>query len=168
MFIIHHRGSRINSGEARRVHGACVAIYVTLSSWFPRDLVANWRNLSPSEPKCSHHYNNYILHHLLYLWLVNTSRLLFTVTIKVAQYPVFLRLTNLETHAERLFTFLICLEIVSFGGHQSFTVRILGDFPHFLLALPSNNQFIIKLVKMWPGGTPHVVVGTLKISLDRL
>ena len=23
-------------------------------------------------------------------------------------------------------------------------------------------------VKMWPGGTPHVVVGTLKISLDRL
>ena len=40
--------------------------------------------------------------------------------------------------------------------------------PHFLSALPSNNQFIIKLVKMWPGGTPHVVVGTLKISLDRL
>ena len=29
-------------------------------------------------------------------------------------------------------------------------------------------QFIIKLVKMWPVGTPHVVVGTLKISLDRL
>ena len=42
------------------------------------------------------------------------------------------------------------------------------DFPNFLLALPSNNQFIIKLVKMWPGGTPHVVVGTLKISLDQL
>ena len=40
----------------------------------------------------------------------------------------------------------------SFGGHQSFTVRILGDF---LLALPSNNQFIIKLVKMWPGGAPR-------------
>ena len=56
--------------------------------------------------------------------------------------------------------------MVSFGGHQSFTVRILGDFPHFLSVLPSNNQFIIKLVKMWPGGTPHVVVGTLKISLD--
>jgi len=36
------------------------------------------------------------------------------------------------------------------------------------LALASNNAFIIKLVKMWPGGTPHVVVGTLKISLDRL
>ena len=29
-------------------------------------------------------------------------------------------------------------------------------------------QFIIKLVKMWPGGTLHMVVGTLKISLDRL
>ena len=35
-------------------------------------------------------------------------------------------------------------------------------------SLPSNNQFIIKLVKMWPGETPHVVVGTLKISLDQL
>ena len=58
--------------------------------------------------------------------------------------------------------------VVSFGGHQSFTVRILGDFPHFLSALPSNNQFIIKLVKMWPGGAPHVVVGTLKLSLDQL
>ena len=52
----------------------------------------------------------------------------------------------------------------SSGGHQSFTVRILGDF---LSALPSNNQFIIKFVKMWLGGTPHVVVGTLKISLDQ-
>ena len=87
---------------------------------------------------------------------------------KVAQYPGFLRLTNLEIHAGILFAFLICKQIVSFGGHQSFTVRILGDFPHFLSELPSNNQFAIKLVKMWPGGTPHVVVGTLKISLDRL
>ena len=51
---------------------------------------------------------------------------------------------------------------------QPFTVRKIGDLPHFLSALASNNQFIIKLVKMWPGGTPHVVVGTLKISLDRL
>ena len=40
-------------------------------------------------------------------------------------------------------------------------MRKIGDFPHFLSALASNNQFIIKLVKMWPGGTPHVVVGTL-------
>ena len=90
------------------------------------------------------------------------------ITLMVAQYPGFLWLTNLEIHAGRLFAFLICKQIVSFGGHESFTVRILGVFPHFLSALPSNNQFIIKLVKMWPGGTPHVVVGTLKISLDRL
>ena len=27
---------------------------------------------------------------------------------KVAQYPGFLRLTNLEIHADRLFAFLIC------------------------------------------------------------
>ena len=27
---------------------------------------------------------------------------------KVAQYPGFLRLTNLEIHADRLFTFIIC------------------------------------------------------------
>ena len=44
----------------------------------------------------------------------------------------------------------------------------IGDFPRFLSALASNNLFIIKLVKMWPGGTLHVVVGTLKMSLDRL
>ena len=31
--------------------------------------------------------------------------------------------------------------------------------------MPSNNAL---LVKMWPGGTLHVVVGTLKISLDQL
>ena len=55
-----------------------------------------------------------------------------------------------------------------FGSLQPFTVRKIGDFPCFLSALPSNNQFIIKLVKMWLGGAPHVVVGTLKISLDRL
>ena len=28
--------------------------------------------------------------------------------LKVAQYPSFLRLTNLEIHAGRLFAFLIC------------------------------------------------------------
>ena len=27
-----------------------------------------------------------------------------------------------------------------------------GFSPHFLSALASNNQFIMKLVKMWPGG----------------
>ena len=30
------------------------------------------------------------------------------VDVKVAQYPGFLRLTNLEIHAGRLFAFLIC------------------------------------------------------------
>ena len=49
-----------------------------------------------------------------------------------------------------------------------FTVRKIGDFPHYLSALASNNQFIITLVKMWPGRTLHVVVRTLKITLDRL
>ena len=65
---------------------------------------------------------------------------------------------------------LLCLvEILahSFGSLQSFTVRKIGDFLHFLSALASNNQFIIKLVKMWSGGTPHVVVETLKISLEK-
>ena len=57
---------------------------------------------------------------------------------------------------------------VRFGSLKLFTVHKIGDFPHFLSALASNNQFIIKLVKMWPGGTLHVVVGTLKISLDQL
>ena len=47
-----------------------------------------------------------------------------------------------------------------------FTVCKIGDFSNFLLALASNNHFIIKLVKMWPGGTLHVAVGTLKISFD--
>ena len=44
-----------------------------------------------------------------------------------------------------------------------FTVHEIEDFPHFLLALASNNQFIVKI---WPGRTLYVVVGTLKISLD--
>ena len=46
-------------------------------------------------------------------------------------------------------------------------VRILRDFEFShavsLSALASNNAFIIQLVKMWLGGAPHVVVGTLKI-----
>ena len=71
---------------------------------------------------------------------------------KVVFNPVFLKLTNLEIHADKLFALLICLEIVSFGNLLSFTIRILGDFPSFLLALGSNNAFIIKLVKMWLGG----------------
>ena len=73
---------------------------------------------------------------------------------------VFLRSTNLEINADRLR--LLNLLENSFGNLQSFTVRILGDFPSFLSALASNNAFIIKLVKMWPGGAPHVVVRTLR------
>ena len=62
-------------------------------------------------------------------------------------------------HAERFFC-LLCWQIVS-GVFNSFS---------FLSAwaLASNNVFIIKLVKMWLGGTPDMVVGTLKISSDLL
>ena len=49
-----------------------------------------------------------------------------------------------------------------------FTVHICEDTLSFLSALASKNVFVIKLVKMWAGKTPDVVVGTLKISLDRL
>ena len=38
----------------------------------------------------------------------------------------------------------------------------------FSQLLPALASFIIKLVKIWPGETPHVVVGTLRISLDQL
>ena len=86
----------------------------------------------------------------------------------MARYPVFSRSTNLESKLIELFVFVNFLAHSPFGSLHPFTVRKIGDFPHFLSALASNNQFIIKLVKMWPGGTPHVVLGTLKISLDRL
>ena len=79
----------------------------------------------------------------------------------MAAYPVFLRLTNLEIHVDRLFAFFLLAN--SFGGLQSFTVRILGDYPS---VLAFNNAFIIKLVKIWLSRAPHVVVGTLKVSLD--
>ena len=48
------------------------------------------------------------------------------------------------------------------SSEQLETPSIVGDFLSFLSALGSNNVFIIKLVKMWPG---NVVVRTLKISL---
>ena len=60
--------------------------------------------------------------------------------------------------------FLVKLNYVGRGLSWLCGCKI-GDFFHFLSALASNNQFIIK---MWPGGTLHMVVGTLKISLDRL
>ena len=61
-----------------------------------------------------------------------------------------------------IFVFLKLDRTVHFWSHKPFTVRKIGDFSHFLPALPSNNQFIINLVKMWPG---KAVVGTLKIEL---
>ena len=48
------------------------------------------------------------------------------------------------------------------------SVAILVDFPSFLWALASNDAFIIKLFKMWLGGIPGVVFGTLQISLGCL
>ena len=88
----------------------------------------------------------------------------------MAGNPVFSRSTNLESKLIEFFVFVNFKCTVRFGSLHPLTVRKIGDFPHFLSALTSNNQFIIiiKLVKMWPGGTLHVVVGTLKISLDRL
>ena len=84
----------------------------------------------------------------------------------MAENPVTFKVNKPGIQADRL----LCLVkiVVNSQFWDPFTVRKIGDFPHFLSALASNNQFIIKLVMMWPGGTPHVVVRTLKISLDRL
>ena len=67
----------------------------------------------------------------------------------MARSPVFSRSTNLESKLIELFVF------VNFNTQsilrvfiRTFTVVKIGDFSHFLSELPSNNQFIIKLVKM--------------------
>ena len=83
--------------------------------------------------------------------------MLYMKALKLAGNPVLSRLSNLESKLSK----------VSFGSLQLFTVHKIGDFPHFLPALACNNQFIINLVKMWPGGASHVVVGILKISLKK-
>ena len=59
-----------------------------------------------------------------------------------------------------------CFQIDNFEGVENFSVCtcILADFISFLLASTFNNVF--KLLKMWPGGTLDVVVGTLKVSLQ--
>ena len=85
-------------------------------------------------------------------------------SIKVARYPEFLRSTKLESKLIDFFVLLKYQRTVRFWSHKLFTVRKIGGFPRSLPALASNNQFIIKLAKMWPGDTLHVVVGTLKIS----
>ena len=77
--------------------------------------------------------------------------------------PCIFKVDKPGIHADRLL--LAHSLTVSFGSLQPFTVHKIGDFPHFLSALASNNQFI---VKMWSGRTPHVMVGTLKVRLDRL
>ena len=82
--------------------------------------------------------------------------------------PCIFKVNKPGIQADRIVCLCKLLAHSPFGSLHPFTVRKIGDFPHFLSALASNNQFIIKLVKMWPGGTPHVVVGTLKISFDRL
>ena len=46
---------------------------------------------------------------------------------------------------------------------QNFSVHIIRDFTSFLSVLASNNAFLIKFVKMWPGGPLDVVVVTLKL-----
>ena len=87
---------------------------------------------------------------------------------KVVRNPVVSRLTNLEPKLIDFFVLWNVQHTVRFGSLEPFTVCKIGDFPHFLSALASNNQFMIKLVKMQSGRTPHVVVETLKISLDQL
>ena len=47
-----------------------------------------------------------------------------------------------------------------------FANALLG-FSHFSVCIGIHNAFIIKLAKMWLGRGPHVVVRTLKISLDQ-
>ena len=84
--------------------------------------------------------------------------------LNVAHSPVFLRVNKPGVQADRIFCLCKLLAHSPFQELQPFTdCKIVVS--HFLSALASNNQFIIKLVKIWPSGTPCVVVGTLKISL---
>ena len=86
-------------------------------------------------------------------------------SFKVAGNPEFSWSTNLESKLIEFFVLVnFCTQSVLGVLNRSLSIKM----GHFLSALASNNQFIIKLVKMWSGGTPHVVVGTLKISLDQL
>ena len=71
-------------------------------------------------------------------------------SLKVAENSVLSMSTNLESKLINCFVLLNFYCTVSFGSLQPFTVR---KIPHLLLALASNNQFVIKLVKMWSGRT---------------
>ena len=82
---------------------------------------------------------------------------------QLAIYAIFLRWYS-TLHFQGQQTYCICNLIVQ-RSLQHLTVRTIGDFPSFLLTLESNNVFISKLLKMWSGGTPDVVFGTLKTYL---
>ena len=69
--------------------------------------------------------------------------------LKVAGNPEFSRSTNLQSKLIEFFVLVNFYHPVHFGSLEPFTVRKIGDLPHFLLALASKYQFIIKLVKMW-------------------
>ena len=99
------------------------------------------------------------------LFCTNSQQRYIYLQFKVAHSSVFSRSTNLESKLIEFFVFVNFSNTVCFGSLKPFTVRKIG---HFVSALASNNQFKIKLVKMWPGETLHVVVRTLKISLDQL
>ena len=68
--------------------------------------------------------------------------------------------TNRESRLIEFFVFVNFQRTVRFGSLQSFTVRKIGDFPFSC----QHWHPIIRSVKMWPGGAPNVVVGTLKIK----
>ena len=82
--------------------------------------------------------------------------------------PCIFKVDKPGIQADRLLCLLKLLRTVSFRSLHPFIVHEIGNFLYFLLALASNNAFIIKFVKMWPGRTPHMVVRTLKINLSRL
>ena len=68
--------------------------------------------------------------------------------VSVAGNPEFSRSTNLQSKLIEFFVLVNFYHTVRFGSLEPFTVRKIGDLPHFLLALASKYQFIIKLVKM--------------------
>ena len=82
---------------------------------------------------------------------------------KVARYPVFSRSTNLESKLIEFFVFANFSRTVRFGSLQSFAVRKIGDFPHFLPTLASNNAFIGASMS-----EPHISVTALRMCVCML
>ena len=83
----------------------------------------------------------------------------FLGAIKVVLLPAFSRTLNLES---KLIDSCPSYMLANGQFWEASTHHCPYNFSSFLSALASN---IIKLVKMWPGGTPDVVVGLW--SLDR-